>query len=79
MIQNTLVLLIVIAVVLRTIYSVYKTITTKTESACGGCSTCDLKNELKKKGKLVPYTTVLKNNKFNSANTNLQIINEDKN
>lgn len=56
MIQNILALIIVGAVVAKTIYSVYKSITTKDKSVCGGCASCDLKNELKKKGKLLPYS-----------------------
>ena len=53
MIQNILALLIVGAVVVRAIYSVYKAITTKDKSLCGGCASCELKSELKKKRKLL--------------------------
>ncbi len=52
MIQNIIVLVIVALVVVKTAYSVYKSITTKDKSVCGGCASCDLKHELKKKGKL---------------------------
>ena len=52
MIQNIIALIIVALVVLKTIYSVYKAITTKEKSICGGCASCDLKSELKNKGKL---------------------------
>ena len=55
MIQNIVVLIIVGLVVLKTIYSVYKAVTTKDKALCGGCASCDLKSELKKKGKLVAY------------------------
>ena len=56
MIQNILALTIVGAVVLRVIYSVYKSLTVKDKTVCSGCASCDLKHELKKKGKLVPMT-----------------------
>ena len=52
MIQNTIALIIVALVVLKTIHSVYKSITTREKGICGGCASCDLKSELKKKGKL---------------------------
>jgi len=57
MIQNIIALIIVGLVVLKTIYSVYKSITTKDKSVCGGCASCDLKHELKKKGKLLLYSS----------------------
>jgi len=53
MIQNILALLIVGAVLVKTVYSVYKALTTKNKSLCGGCASCNLKHELKEKGKLV--------------------------
>ncbi|MFY9153697.1 MAG: hypothetical protein WAO52_16890 [Prolixibacteraceae bacterium] len=56
MIQNIIALIIVGGVAVKTIYSVYKSITTKNTSVCGGCASCELKNELKKKGKLLPYS-----------------------
>lgn len=56
MIQNTIALLIVAVVAITTIYSVYKSVTVKDRSVCGGCASCELKNELKKKGKLLPYS-----------------------
>ena len=52
MIQNIIALIIVALVLLKTIHSVYKAITTREEGVCGGCASCDLKSELKKKGKL---------------------------
>ena len=56
MIQDIIALIIVGAVAAKTTYSVYQSITTKDKSVCGGCASCDLKNELKKKGKLLPYS-----------------------
>ena len=55
MIQNIIALIIVGLVIVKTIYSVYKAITTKEKSLCGGCASCDLKSELKKKGKLYAH------------------------
>ena len=55
MTQDILVLLIVGLVIIKTVYSVYKAVTTKDKSICGGCASCDLKHELKKKGKLMSY------------------------
>ena len=52
MIQNIIALTIVGAVLLKTVYSVYVALTTKDKSLCGGCASCDLKHELKMKGKL---------------------------
>lgn len=52
MIQNIIALTIVGVVLVKVAYSVYKSITTKDKSVCGGCASCDLKHELKKKGKL---------------------------
>ena len=54
MIQNIIALTIVGAVIIRVIYSVYKSVTVKDKTICSGCASCDLKHELKKKGKLVP-------------------------
>lgn len=54
MIQNIIALVIVAAVVLKVGYNIYKAITTKEKGLCGGCASCDLKRELKKKGKLHP-------------------------
>ena len=56
MIQNIIALIIVAAAGVITLYSLYKSITVKDKSICGGCPSCELKNELKKKGKLVPYS-----------------------
>ena len=56
MIQNIIALIIVAAAGVITLYSLYKSVTVKDKSICGGCPSCELKNELKKKGKLVPYS-----------------------
>ena len=56
MIQNIIALIIVGLIVLKTIYSVYKAVTTREKGVCGGCASCDLKSELKKKGKLYAHT-----------------------
>lgn len=53
MIQNIIALIIVAAAGVITVYSLYKSLITKEKSLCGGCASCDLKSELKKKGKLV--------------------------
>lgn len=50
--QNIIVLIIVALVLLKSIHSVYKVITTREKGICGGCASCDLKSDLKKKGKL---------------------------
>jgi len=55
MIQEILALIIVALVAIKTIYSVYQAVTTKEKGLCGGCASCDLKSELKKKGKLMSY------------------------
>lgn len=72
MIQNILALLIVGAVVVKTIYSVYKALTTKEKSLCGGCASCDLKSELKKKGKLLPHSGNMESRKFQYSSGNLK-------
>jgi hypothetical protein len=54
MTQDIIALIIVGLVVVKVVYSLYKSITTKDKSVCGGCASCDLKHELKKKGKLLP-------------------------
>ena len=56
MIQNIIALIIVAAAGVITFYSLYKSLTVKDKTICGGCPSCELKNELKKKGKLVAYT-----------------------
>lgn len=56
MIQNIIALSIVAAAAVITLYSLYKSVTVKDKSICGGCPSCELKNELKKKGKLIVYT-----------------------
>jgi hypothetical protein len=65
MIQNILALIIVGLVLLKTIYSVYKAVTTKDKSLCGGCASCDLKSELKKKGMLMSYADKKAQDKMN--------------
>lgn len=57
MIQTILALTIVGLAVAKTAYSLYKAITTKEKGLCGGCASCDLKNDLKKKGKLLPVNS----------------------
>lgn len=70
MIQNIIALIIVGLVVLITIYSVYKAITTREKGVCGGCASCDLKSELKKKGKLNAHTEMREHQRIQySANT----------
>lgn len=56
MIQNIIALIIVGAAGVITVYSLYKSVTVKDKTICGSCPSCELKNELKKKGKLVAYT-----------------------
>ncbi len=56
MIQNMIVLLIVAAAVVKVGYNTWKSLVTKEKSLCGGCASCDLKRELKKRGKLKPYS-----------------------
>jgi len=52
MIQNIIALIIVAVAGVITLYSLYKSITVKDKTICGGCPSC----ELKKKGKLVPFS-----------------------
>jgi len=63
MIQNIIALIIVAVAGVITVYSLYKSLITKEKSLCGGCASCDLKSELKKKGKLVPYSENLSRRK----------------
>ena len=63
MIQNIIALTIVATAGVITVYSLYKSLITKEKSLCGGCASCDLKNELKKKGKLIPYSENLSRRK----------------
>ena len=74
MIQNILALIIVGIAAVITLYSVYKGITVKDKTICGGCASCDLKNELKKKGKLMlnSENPAHPNFKFSPANLNYQ-------
>jgi len=74
MFQNTIALIIVGLVAVKVIYSVYKSITTKDKSVCGGCASCDLKHELKKKGKLVAYSenSLRPKDKFTADNLKYQ-------
>ncbi|MEN6455946.1 MAG: hypothetical protein ABFD10_16980 [Prolixibacteraceae bacterium] len=55
MIQEILVYLIIGAVILKVAFSLYRSLTVKDKSLCGSCGSCDIKGELKKKGKLVSY------------------------
>lgn len=64
MIQNIIALTIVGLVVVKVIYSVYQSVTIKDKSVCGGCASCDLKYELKKKGKLVSQIENQSHQKF---------------
>ena len=70
MIQNIIALIIVIAAVVITLYSLYKSVTVKDKTICGGCPSCELKSELKKKGKLVAYSENIshRNDKFTTEN-----------
>lgn len=72
MIQTILALTIVGLAVAKTAYSLYKAITTKEKSLCGGCASCDLKNELKKKGKLLPIN--LNERKLNLDAKNIKYL-----
>lgn len=72
MLQNIIALMIVGAVVIKVVYSLYKSITTKDKSVCGGCASCDLKHELKKKGKLVSLMESQSNQKFQLSAKNLK-------
>lgn len=54
MVQNIIVLIIVLAVVAKVAYNTWKALVTKEKGLCGGCASCDLKRELKKRGKLHP-------------------------
>lgn len=64
MFQEILALIVVSLVVIKTIHSVYKSVTTKEKGVCGGCASCDLKSELKKKGMLMSYTEKKASDKF---------------
>lgn len=72
MIQNIIALIIVAAAGVITVYSLYKSLITKEKSLCGGCASCNLKNELKKKGKLVPYSENLSRRKDRITAENLK-------
>lgn len=65
MFQEILALIVVSLVVIKTIHSIYKSVTTKEKGICGGCASCDLKSELKKKGKLMSYADMKASEKFN--------------
>jgi hypothetical protein len=64
MIQEILVYIVIGAVILKVAYSLCKSLTTKDKSLCGGCGSCDIKSELKKKGKLLMNETTQKNRPF---------------
>ena len=74
MIQNTIALIIVAMAALITLYSLYKAITVKDKTVCGGCASCEIKNELKKKGKLMLNTEnpAHPKYKFSPGNLNYQ-------
>ena len=72
MIQNTIALIIVATAGVATVYSLYKSLITKEKSLCGGCASCDLKSELKKKGKLVSYSENLSRRKDKFTANNLK-------
>ena len=72
MIQNIIALIIVGAAGIIAVYSLYKSLITKEKSLCGGCASCDLKSELKKKGKLVPYSENLSRRKDTFTADNLK-------
>ena len=75
MIQNIIALIIVDAAGVITLYSLYKSLITKEKSLCGGCASCDLKSELKKKGKLVPYSenNLLRKQQFSADGLKYQV------
>ena len=75
MIQNIIALIIVGAAGVVTLYSLYKSVTIKDKTICGGCPSCELKNELKKKGKLVPYSenTTYRKQQFSADNLKYQV------
>lgn len=64
MIQNIIALTIVAAVLAKVIYNTYKALITKEKGLCGGCASCDLKHELKKKGKLTSMATNISKQNF---------------
>jgi len=72
MIQNIIALIIVAVAVVITLYSLYKSLTVKDKSICGGCPSCELKNELKKKGKLVAYSENISRKKDKITTDNLK-------
>ena len=77
MIQNIIALIIVAAAGLITVYSLYKSLTVKDKTICGGCASCELKNELKKKGKLVAYTKNTPHRKDQFTVDNLKYLVKD--
>lgn len=77
MIQNIIALIIVVAAGVITLYSLYKSLTVKDKSICGGCASCELKNELKKKGKLVANTENTPRRKDTFTADNLKYLVKD--
>ena len=75
MIQNIIALCLVALAGVITLYSLYKSVTVKDKSICGGCPSCELKNELKKNGKLVPYTenSVRRKQHFSAGSLKYQV------
>lgn len=74
MIQNILALLIVGLAVAKTFYSLYKSLTTKEKGLCGGCASCDLKNDLKKKGKLGMHSKGLEKEQVLWSSGNIKYV-----
>ena len=74
MIQNILALLIVGLAVAKTFYSLYKSLTTKEKGLCGGCASCDLKNDLKKKGKLGMHSKGLEKEQVLWSSDNIKYV-----
>lgn len=76
MIQNIIALIIVGIAVVITVYSLYKSLITKEKSLCGGCASCDLKSELKKKGKLGSHSENITHRKSQFSADNLKYSSE---
>lgn len=72
MIQNIIALIVVGIAAVITVYSLYKSLITKEKGLCGGCASCDLKSELKKKGKLVSYSENATQRKVQFSANNLK-------
>lgn len=77
MIQNIIALTIVAAVLAKVVYNTYKALITKEKGLCGGCASCDLKHELKKKGKLTSMIEKTENQKFHVSMKQMKYAPED--